>query len=138
MVQNPNESITTRTAAPLATLSSHSDPMPHFFMAGACGVGSAYAYNKLANPRTAGIAALCSLGYLYAGQQISKGEYRMGYDVGTITSIALTAATGPRAYHSGESYHVALSALGGISSLGNLLKSYQMRTGKPRELKMDH
>jgi hypothetical protein len=47
--------------------------------------------------------------------------------------MALFATVAPRAYHTGESYSTALAALGGISTVGNVLKSYQARTGRPSE-----
>lgn len=68
---------------------------------------------------------------------IVTGQPRLGYDLGTVTSLALTGAVGPRALNAGDPYSVSLASLGGISALANLLKSYQMRTGKPDEVEFN-
>ncbi|KAL7747908.1 hypothetical protein RI367_006655 [Sorochytrium milnesiophthora] len=136
MVTNPNDTATTKAAGALATLSSGMDPYPHYFMGGASALGSYYAYSSMKNSRGALIAGLCSLAYMYAGYQIGMGQQKLGYDVGTMSSLALTAATGRRAYETGEQWSTVMASLGGVSSIGNLTKSYQMRTGKPKELRM--
>ena len=46
------------------------------------------------------------------------------------------AWAGPAAKRSGDALMAGMAALGGVSSAGNLVKSYEMRTGKPRELEM--
>ena len=51
-----------------------------------------------------------------------------------VASIGLTALVGPRAFRTGEAYSTVLATLGGVSSVGNLLKSYQVRTGKPKDM----
>jgi len=65
------------------------------------------------------------------------GDPKTGYDLGSITSLGLTAWAWPRA-RAGDMLMTAMAALGGVSSAGNLVKSYEMRTGKPRELEMRH
>jgi len=65
------------------------------------------------------------------------GDPKSGYDLGSITSLGLTAYAWPHA-RAGNAMMTAMAALGGISSAGNVLKSYEMRTGKPRELEMRH
>ena len=56
----------------------------------------------------------------------------LGYDIASLASLTLIGLTGPVAWRTGESYSTVLATLGGISSLGNVLKSYQCRTGKPK------
>jgi uncharacterized membrane protein (UPF0136 family) len=123
-----------KAAAPIATLSSHVDPWPHYIMSLACGGGSAFAYSRLNNPRASAVAGGFALAYLFAGRQLSMGNTQFGYDMGTATSVALTAAVAPRAYQTGEAYSVAMASLGAISSVANLIKSYQFRTDKPEEM----
>jgi uncharacterized membrane protein (UPF0136 family) len=130
-----NEKTSQKAAAPLASLSSHVDPFPHYVMAAACATGSGFAYSKLNNPRAAAIAGGCAAAYFLAGRLLVTGNPKGGYDLGTVTSVGLLAAVGPRAYNMGESYSVALASLAGISSLANVVKSYQQRTGKPHELR---
>lgn len=64
-------------------------------------------------------------------------KIRQGYDIASIASVALAALAAPRAYRTGEVYSTVLGTLGVISSAGNLLKSYQLRTGKPRDMNVD-
>jgi hypothetical protein len=66
------------------------------------------------------------------------GDPKTGYDLGSIASLALTAWAGPAAKRSGDALMAGMAALGAVSSAGNLVKSYEMRTGKPRELEMRH
>jgi uncharacterized membrane protein (UPF0136 family) len=65
---------------------------------------------------------------------LTNGNPRLGYDLGSVTSLGLLAFAGPRAWATGEFTATALASLGGISSATNLIKSYQQRTGKPKEL----
>ncbi|KXZ49720.1 hypothetical protein GPECTOR_20g577 [Gonium pectorale] len=123
-----------RTSSPMATLSSHLDPYPHYIMSGACAGGGIYAYNMLRNPRIAATAGAFSLAYLFAGRLLVTGHPQLGYDIGTITSIGLLATAVPAARATGDAYSVAMSALGGVSAAANLLKSYQQRTGMPHEM----
>lgn len=44
---------------------------------------------------------------------MATDKVQLGYDVGTMASLALTGMVGPRAYNTGEAYSVALSSLGG-------------------------
>ncbi|KAJ3080624.1 hypothetical protein HK102_002929 [Quaeritorhiza haematococci] len=130
-----NKSRTEQAAAGLSTLSSRVDPFPHYVVAGLCGAGGVWAYS-LKNPNAAlaagGLAAL----FTYAGAKLNRGEVRAGYDVGSVASLALLALTGPRAYRTKDAYYVAMASLGGVSSVGNMLKSYQVRTGKPKDLEI--
>lgn len=66
------------------------------------------------------------------------GDPKTGYDLGSIASLGLTAWAGPAAKRSGDALMAGMAALGAVSSAGNLVKSYEMRTGKPRELEMRH
>ncbi|WIA33908.1 hypothetical protein OEZ86_007007 [Tetradesmus obliquus] len=129
-----NDNVLEKVAAPIATVASHSDPWPHYLMSGACGASAAYAYGSLNNPRMAAIKAGLGLAYLWAGRQLVTGNPQLGYDVGSITSLALVGVAGPRARATSEMSSVAMAALGGISSVSNVIKSYQMRTGKPKEM----
>lgn len=124
---------TAQAAAPVATLSSKVDPWPHYLMSGACAGAGAYSYNR-GNPRMAAFAGAFSLAYLFAGRLVVQGHEQLGYDVGTITSIGVLATALPAARASGDTYSVAMSALGGVSGVANFIKSYQMRTGKPHEM----
>ena len=64
---------------------------------------------------------------------INQHRTRLGYDIASLTSIGLLAAVGPRAYHTAEAFSVSLASLAGVSLVGNALKSYQARTGRPHE-----
>jgi hypothetical protein len=66
------------------------------------------------------------------------GDPKTGYDLGSIASLGLTAWAGPAAKRSGDALMAGMAALGAVSSAGNLVKSYEMRTGRPRELEMRH
>ncbi|GIL95791.1 hypothetical protein Vretimale_1723, partial [Volvox reticuliferus] len=74
-----------RASSPIATLSSHVDPYPHYIMSGACAGGGLYAYNTMKNPRVAALAGGFSLAYLFAGRLLVTGHPQLGYDIGTIT-----------------------------------------------------
>ncbi|PNH03335.1 hypothetical protein TSOC_010614 [Tetrabaena socialis] len=72
--------------------------------------------------------------YTSTGRLLVTGHPQLGYDIGTITSVGLLATAVPAARATGDAYSVAMSALGGISGLANFLKSYQQRTGLPKEM----
>mmetsp|Transcript_21233 Transcript_21233/g.37962 ORF Transcript_21233/g.37962 Transcript_21233/m.37962 type:complete len:150 (-) Transcript_21233:162-611(-) len=129
-----DQSLTAQTASPVATLSSHVDPLPHYMMSAACAGASAYSYATKMAPRISAMAGGFSLMYLFAGRLLSQGHARLGYDIGTITSLALLGTAYPAAKTSKDTYAVTMTALGGISSFSNFIKSYQMRTGKPKEM----
>jgi hypothetical protein len=74
---------------------SNVDPAPHFIMAAACAGAGAFAYMRLNNPMAAAIAAGIAAGYYASGYLLNKGDTRMGYDLASVTSIALMAAVGP-------------------------------------------
>jgi len=65
---------------------------------------------------------------------IGQGRPKMGYDVGSITSIGLLAATGRRAFEMHQAWDVSLGSLAAVSALGNLTKAYQARTDRPHNL----
>jgi uncharacterized membrane protein (UPF0136 family) len=132
-----NANTAEKAAAPLARLSSEADPFPHYFMGVACGVGSYYAHNTLKNRNLSLISGGIGLAYLYSGYLINKGETHLGYHIAAGASVALLAATGPRAYKTGDAYSVSLASLGGLSTLGNFVKAYQQNTGKPREMRFE-
>jgi hypothetical protein len=46
-------------------------------------------------------------------RQLVSGNPTLGYDVGTVTSLALLGVAGPRAQATQEAAAVAMSALGG-------------------------
>lgn len=56
-----------QAAAPLATVSSHADPWPHYIMSGACFGSAFHSYSNLNNPRAAGIKLAFGVAYLWAG-----------------------------------------------------------------------
>jgi hypothetical protein len=58
-------------------------------MSGACGLSALYSYSSLNNPRMAGIKAALGLTYLFAGRQLVTGNPKLGYDLGSISSLAL-------------------------------------------------
>ena len=53
------------------------------------GASALYSYSSLNNPRMAAIKAGLGLAYLYAGRQLVTGNPTLGYDLGSITSLAL-------------------------------------------------
>ncbi|PNW79186.1 hypothetical protein CHLRE_09g405300v5 [Chlamydomonas reinhardtii] len=129
-----DQDVLKQVASPMATASSHLDPYPHYIMSGACGGAAFYAYNTMRNPRVAAMAGGFGLAYLFAGRLLVTGHPQLGYDIGTLTSVGVLATALPAARATGDAYSVAMSALGGISALANLLKSYQQRTGLPHEM----
>ncbi|KAJ3330473.1 hypothetical protein HDU93_000367 [Gonapodya sp. JEL0774] len=131
-----NRTATEQAAGTLAKVSSEADPWPHFGLAGACGAGAWYANTLRSNRNAAYVMGGLGLAYTYAGYLLSSGrnrDVRFGYDVAAFTSGILTAYTAPRAFSARAPDAIVLAALGGVSSLGNLNKSYQMRTGKPKD-----
>jgi len=66
-VPEGNTDIAKKAAAPLATISSHTDPYPHYLMAGACGGAAYHSYANLNNPRMAAIKLAFGAAYLWAG-----------------------------------------------------------------------
>ncbi|GBF93116.1 hypothetical protein Rsub_05845 [Raphidocelis subcapitata] len=129
-----NDAVLQKAASPLATVSSHTDPWPHYIMSGACGGAAYHQYAKMNNPRMAGITLAVGAAYLWAGRMLVNGNPRLGYDLGLITSLGLVALAGPRASSTGETASTVMASLGGVSAITNLIKSYQTRTGKPKEL----
>ncbi|KAJ3361674.1 hypothetical protein GGF31_002052 [Allomyces arbusculus] len=123
-----------RAVAPVTTLADKADPLPHYVMASACGIGAWVAHAMHGNPRSAAIAGACAVGYAYAGMLIGEGRTKMGYDVGTLASVGITAATGRRAWEKGDQWATALASLGAISTVGNVAKAWQERTGHPQNL----
>lgn len=110
------------------------------------GSGGVFAYT-MKNMNMAIFAGGLSLAYLYAGSdfpqfmkltfraKLQQGDIRAGYDVGTAASAALLLTAGPRAYKSMDPYMTSMATLGGVSTVGNLLKSYQIRKNKPKDFK---
>jgi len=135
-VEPQGDTVTEKAGSTLTSLSTNVDPYPHYTMSAACAGAAGYSYSKMNNPRAAAIAGGFSLLYLFAGRLLVQGHERLGYDVGTVASLGLVATAGPLAMKSGEAYSTALTTLGGMSSVANLLKSYQMRTGKPQEARI--
>lgn len=138
MVVPQDQPASAQAAAPLASLSSEVDPAPHYIMSAACAGGAGWAYSRLNNPRAAAVAGGFSLLYLFAGRLLAQGHDRLGYDVGTVASLGLVATSGPAAWATGEAYATAMTTLGGMSSVANFVKSYQMRTGKPHEAHVEN
>jgi hypothetical protein len=58
------------------------------------------------------------------------------YYIPIVAALGLLASSGPKAYKIKDNYNITMATLGGISALGNMLKSYQQRTGKPRDIKI--
>ncbi|KXS16548.1 hypothetical protein M427DRAFT_69103 [Gonapodya prolifera JEL478] len=131
-----NKTTTEQAAGALAKVSTETDPWPHFGLAGACGAGAWYANTVRANRNASAVMAGLGLAYSYAGYLLSSGRRRdvkVGYDVATVASLVLTAYTLPNALSTRAADSIVFGTLGGISSLGNLNKSYQIRTGVPRD-----
>jgi hypothetical protein len=124
-----------KALSPITTVASHVDPYPHWIMSGACVAGSYWTYARMANPRLAWLVGACGLGYAVAAQQIAMGKEKLGHDVATIASVGLLAVTGKKAWEGTEAHMTALGALATISGIGNITKSYQLRTGHPHDLK---
>jgi uncharacterized membrane protein (UPF0136 family) len=82
----------------------------------------------------AAIKGLLGLAYLWGGRQLVTGNPTLGYDVGTITSLALVGVVGPRAKATNEAAAIGMTFLGGASGLANMIKSWELRTGKPKEM----
>jgi hypothetical protein len=57
------------------------------------GLSALYSYSSLNNPRMAGIKATLGLSYLFAGRQLVTGNPKLGYDLGSVTSLALVSLT---------------------------------------------
>ncbi|CAG8462447.1 5675_t:CDS:2 [Acaulospora morrowiae] len=125
-----------KIASPLVTLSSHTDPYPHYFMCAATLIGSGYAHQYLKQPRTALVAAAIGAAYGVAGAAIHGGNHRAGYSIASLASVALVGTSGPKAWAAKEPLHAALASLGAVSTAGNTLKLYQIDKGRPRELEM--
>ncbi|KIY92913.1 hypothetical protein MNEG_15051 [Monoraphidium neglectum] len=89
-----NEDVAKKAAAPLATASSHSDPYPHYIMSGACAGAAYHSYANLNNPRAAGIKLVFGAAYLWAGRMLYTGNPKLGYDLGTITSLGVRLRAG--------------------------------------------
>jgi hypothetical protein len=116
-----NDNVLQKVGAPLAAISSHADPWPHYTMSAACecllqlpttlgegaivltvppsplsaGAASAlYSYSSLNSPCMAGIKAALGLAYMFAGRQLVTGNPRLGYDLGSVTSLALVSRGG--------------------------------------------
>ncbi|ORZ33577.1 hypothetical protein BCR44DRAFT_54560 [Catenaria anguillulae PL171] len=134
----PNDTLTTKALAPLAMVAEHVDPAPHYFMAGACGIGSYIAHQMHGNPRNAMIAGTVGALYAYSGYLLGQGRTKMGYDIGTVASVGLLAATGRRAMEMHQAWDVSLGSLAAVSMLGNLTKAYQARTDRPHNLPTQH
>ncbi|OZJ03367.1 hypothetical protein BZG36_02989 [Bifiguratus adelaidae] len=107
-----------------ASVSDKLDPYPHFFIAGACGVGSYIAYNRLRDQNLALVAGGIGLAYLYSGYLIGNGEEKLGYRIATGASLALAATAGPKAYDTSEPFHVALASLSAAWLVANSIKAY--------------
>ncbi|KAI9187759.1 hypothetical protein H9P43_002150 [Blastocladiella emersonii ATCC 22665] len=120
--------------SPMTTFSTHVDPLPHYTMSGASGLGAWVAYARMGNPRNAVIAGAAAAMYAYAGYKIGQGETKMGYDVGTLASVGLLAATGKHAWTTSEAWATSMAGVGGVSALLNLPKAYQVRTGRPADM----
>jgi len=120
-----------QAASPVATLSAHLDPVPHYTAAAVCAGSGGFLYSR-GNPRSAAAAAGFSLLYFTAGRFVIGGNPRLGYDIGSATSLGLLAWAAPGMGATGA--NTALATVGGISSVANLIKSYQYRTGKPHEM----
>lgn len=64
-------------------------------------------------PMTVCLAALLYCCRLYRRRMLANGNHQLGYDLGTITSVGLLATAVPAARATGDSYSVAMTALGG-------------------------
>ncbi|CAI2178636.1 18711_t:CDS:2 [Funneliformis geosporum] len=149
---DPNASAGEKASSAMATLSSHSDPYPHYFMATFSGIGAMYAHRYMNQPKTAAVAGAIAVAYAASGYLINKGNHNMGYNIATctrhfhlilfkcnrmMTSLGLLATSGPSAFATKDAFHVAMTSLGAVSTAGNSLKWYQLKTGKPRELEVN-
>ncbi len=56
---------------------------------------------------------------------LALGEERLGYDLGTATSLGLIFWSAPQA--ATNSAHTALATIAGLSAAANGIKSYQVR-----------
>lgn len=62
------------------------------------------------------LALLPALPWPCRSRQLVTGNPTLGYDVGTVTSLALVGVAGPRAQATQEAAAVAMTALGGASA----------------------
>ncbi|KAJ3051295.1 hypothetical protein HK097_007725 [Rhizophlyctis rosea] len=131
---DPNESKTATAAGALATVSENVDPFPHYCVALACMSGAAYAHYTMKNPTAAMVAGGIGLAMAYAGYSLQTNRVKQGYDLGAAASLGLLAATAPTAYRTRDPYHMVMTGVGGISAIGNMTKSYQVRYGTPRPI----
>ncbi|CAG8439058.1 5778_t:CDS:2 [Ambispora leptoticha] len=133
---DPNAPKVEKAAGGFASLSSEVDPTPHAFMTAVCAAGAGYAYQYMKQPRTAAVAAGVSAAYAGSTYLLYHGQHQMGYWVASLASIGLLAFTGPRAFAHKDPFNVSLASLAALSTVGNTLKTYQQRTGRPREFIM--
>ncbi|CAG8546346.1 6880_t:CDS:2 [Funneliformis caledonium] len=134
---DPNASVGEKASSAMATLSSHADPYPHYFMSAFSGMGAVYAHRNMNQPKTAAVAGVIALAYAASGYLINKGNHTMGYNIATLTSLGLLATSGPSAFATKDAFHVAMTSLGAVSTAGNSLKWYQLKSGKPRDLEIN-
>jgi len=127
-----DQSTVAQAASPVASLSSHVDPEPHYLASAACAGSAAYLNFRSNNPRAALAAAGFSLLYLTSGRLVITGHPRTGYDLGSATSLGLLAWTAPAATINPA--NAVMGTVGFMSAAANLIKSYQQRTGKPLEM----
>ncbi|KAJ3046266.1 hypothetical protein HDV00_000079 [Rhizophlyctis rosea] len=133
-VMDPNESKAASAAGALSTVSAAVDPAPHYLIGVGCAGGALYARQMLKNPTAAVIAGGVGVAMACAGYLLQSGHVKEGYDLGSVASLGLLAAAGPKAYRFRDTYHTVMAGVGGVSALGNLTKSYQVRTEKPRPI----
>lgn len=129
-----DQSLAAQAASPVATMSSHLDPSTHYLASAACTATGAYTYLKLPPASRATAAAQVGFGLLYllAGRWLDSGHTRAGYDLGAVTSVSMLAWTVPNmATHP---TNAVLATVAGMSTVANVIKSWQLRTGRPIEM----
>ncbi|CAI2177517.1 14306_t:CDS:2 [Funneliformis geosporum] len=136
---DPNASAGEKASSAMATLSSHSDPYPHYFMATFSGIGAMYAHRYMNQPKTAAVAGAIAVAYAASGYLINKGNHNMGYNIATCTRHfhLILFKCNRMTFATKDAFHVAMTSLGAVSTAGNSLKWYQLKTGKPRELEVN-
>ncbi|KAI8996111.1 hypothetical protein BC832DRAFT_567524 [Gaertneriomyces semiglobifer] len=132
VILNPNDTRAESAAAVVTTVASSLDPTPHILLATMCAGGALYAQNVVKNPSAALVYAGIGAAFGYSGYLLRGDNPRSGYDVASVASLGLTAYTLPRAARTRHIFPTSMALLGGLSTVGNTMRSYQMRTGKPR------
>ncbi|KXS19640.1 hypothetical protein M427DRAFT_53045 [Gonapodya prolifera JEL478] len=119
-----------RVVGSLSSFSQQIDPMPHFIASSTCLGGGLYAHYA-GKSRFGLLSGVLGASYLYAGQLIGsynskKYDVALGYNLATVTSAVLTAASVPLIFRSHDFFFSVMAGVGAVSLLANGNKSMQL------------